>query len=77
MGNEDNEYIRSMYEMFRTEGWKKLIQDLSDKEKNINCNVRNLKDNEDLFFRKGQLDILAFLISKETQVENVANEEDL
>ena len=76
MGDENDKYIDSMYEMFRTKGWKMLIEDLSNNENNINS-VRDTKDNEDLNFRKGQLNILASLISLETQVENMADEKDL
>lgn len=65
-----------MYEMFRTDGWKILLEDLSTNTKNINS-VEAVKDNEDLWFRKGQLNILAFLNSLETQVDNLSNEENL
>jgi hypothetical protein len=76
MDNEDDKYVDAMFEMFRTKGWKMLIEDLSNNENNINS-VRDTKDNEDLNFRKGQLNILASLILLETQVENMADEKDL
>ena len=76
MDNEDDKYVDAMFEMFRTKGWKMLIEDLSKNENNINS-VRDTKDSEDLNFRKGQLNILASLISLETQVENMADEKDL
>lgn len=74
---ENNEkYIYAMREMFRTNGWKILLEDLSKNAKNINS-VEYVKDNEDLSFRKGQLDILRFIDLLETQVDNLANEENL
>ena len=76
MDNEDDKYVDAMFEMFRTKGWKMLIEDLSKNENNINS-VRDTKDNEDLNFRKGQLNILASLVSLETQVENMVDEKDL
>ena len=76
MDNEDDKYVDAMFEMFRTKGWKMLIEDLSKNELNINS-VRDTKDNEDLNFRKGQLNILASLVSLETQVENMVDEKDL
>lgn len=76
MDNEDDKYVDAMFEMFRTKGWKMLIDDLSKNELNINS-VRDTKDNEDLNFRKGQLNILASLVSLETQVENMVDEKDL
>jgi hypothetical protein len=76
MDNEDDKYVDAMFEMFRTKGWKMLIEDLSKNENNINS-VRDTKDSEDLNFRKGQLNILASLVSLETQVENMVDEKDL
>ena len=76
MDNEDDKYVDAMFEMFRTKGWKMLIDDLSKNELNINS-VRDTKDNEDLNFRKGQLNIIASLVSLETQVENMVDEKDL
>jgi len=76
MDNEDDKYVDAMFEMFRTKGWKMLIEDLSKNELNINS-VRDTKDSEDLNFRKGQLNILASLVSLETQVENMVDEKDL
>ena len=76
MDNEDDKYVDAMFEMFRTKGWKMLIDDLSKNELNINS-VRDTKDNEDLNFRKRQLNILASLVSLETQVENMVDEKDL
>ncbi len=65
-----------MYEMFRTKGWKILIEDLSKNAININS-VEATKDSEDLQFRKGQLNILNFLSSLETQVDALDNEKDI
>ena len=76
MDNEDDKYVDAMFEMFRTKGWKMLIDDLSKNELNINS-VRDTKDNEDLNFRKGQLNILACLVTLENQVENMVDEKDL
>ena len=75
---EDEKYVDSMYEMFRTDGWKQLLDDLQKNIVNINS-VEATKDNEDMWFRKGQLNILTFITSLEAQVENMdaANEKDL
>ncbi len=75
---EDEKYVDSMYEMFRTDGWKQLLDDLQKNIVNINS-VEATKDNEDMWFRKGQLNILTFITSLEAQVENMDanNEKDL
>lgn len=76
MDKEDEKYIDAMFEMFRTKGWQMLIEDLS-KDYSLYNSVAVTKDNEDLWFRKGQLDILSKVTSLETQVENMADEKDL
>ena len=75
---EDEKYVNSMYEMFRTDGWKQLLDDLQKNIVNINS-VEATKDNEDMWFRKGQLNNLTFITSLEAQVENMDanNEKDL
>ena len=75
---EDEKYVNSMYEMFSTDGWKQLLEDLQKNIVNINS-VEATKDNDDMWFRKGQLNILTFITSLEAQVENMEadNEKDL
>ena len=55
---------RSFEEMFRTEGWKNLLEDI----KNNGFQIKNLdacKDLKDLHFRKGQLSIISSLLNLE------------
>lgn len=59
--------------MFRTEGWKVLMEELKNNALQINS-VEVTKDNDDLNFRKGQLNILAFLLNMESTVEHYMNE---
>jgi len=73
---ENEKYIDAMFEMFRTKGWQMLMDDLSQNATAINS-VEATTDNENLWFRKGQLDILTSLASLETQVENMVDEKDL
>jgi hypothetical protein len=55
--------------MFRTDGWKVLMDELRNNALQINS-VEVTKDNEDLNFRKGQLNILAFILNMESTVEH-------
>ena len=59
--------------MFRTDGWKVLMEELRNNALQINS-VEATKDNEDLNFRKGQLNILAFVLNMESTVEHYMNE---
>ena len=76
MDKEDEKYADAMFEMFRTKGWLMLMDDLSKNATVINS-VEATTDNENLWFRKGQLNILTSLASLETQVENMVDEKDL
>ena len=60
-------YYRNASDMFITEGWQQLISDLTANANNINS-VEYTNDNEDLHFRKGQLSVLASVITLETQL---------
>jgi len=55
--------------MFRTDGWKVLMDELRNNALQINS-VEVTKDNDDLNFRKGQLNILAFILNMESTVEH-------
>ena len=55
---------RSFEEMFRTEGWKTLLEDLKNNGFQIN-NLDACKDLKDLHFRKGQLSIISSLLNLE------------
>ena len=76
MDKEDEKYADAMFEMFRTKGGQMFMDDLSKNATVINS-VEATTDNENLWFRKGQLDILTSLASLETQVENMVDEKDL
>jgi len=70
---EFEDYTRSMQEMFRSEGWDYFLNDLKGSVPNVNS-VEAAKDLTDLFFRKGQLAIMANILNLEAQLESVIEE---
>ena len=62
--NELETYFEQMNALFRTEGWKALIKDLSLNVPIINS-VESTKDDKELYFRKGQLNILGTILNLE------------
>jgi len=60
--------------MFMTDGWKELMKELSANALQINS-VEATKDNEDLYFRKGQLNILSFILNLESTVDHLQKED--
>jgi len=76
---ELEKYYEDMLSMFRTKGWTTLKEDLETNAKGIDS-VEASKNVEDLFFRKGQLYVIASLLNLEEQVrtayDNLGSEED-
>tara|TARA_R110002074_G_scaffold367096_1_gene541104 strand:- start:58 stop:303 length:246 start_codon:yes stop_codon:yes gene_type:complete len=61
-------YFRQMKALFRTDGWQTLIKDLKEQVPLIDS-IENTKDNNDLYFRKGQLNILGVILNLETTTD--------
>jgi len=62
-------YYNNFFDLFRNEGWKQLCTELVNNIEIIN-NVNLTKDEQDLFFRKGQLTVLANLVNLEETINN-------
>ena len=81
MDQETQQYYDNYFSLFTTDGWKQLVQEFNNNAVQINS-VEATKDANDMFFRKGQLNILAHLLNMETIVNtnyeeaNKPSEED-
>ena len=67
MDQETQQYYDNYFSLFLTDGWKQLMQDFNNNALSINS-IEATKDADDMFFRKGQLNVLAHLINMETIV---------
>ena len=64
--NRDLEHYYNVYfDLFRSEGWKQIIEELSENAENVGS-IESIKDQNDLYFRKGQLNVLGHLINLES-----------
>ena len=74
------EYFENYNEMFLTEGWKQLLEELKFNLEELNS-VENVSSNDNLWQRKGQIATIAYICNLEAQMELLskedANEEDL
>lgn len=70
---DDEKYYEDLRMMFTTDGWKSLLEELENNAKIINS-VLSTKDDLDLQFRKGQLNIIGSILNLEETVRN--NEEE-
>ena len=68
-------YFRNMNSLFRQEGWLTLLEDMRLNSLNIDS-IENTKDVNDLHFRKGQLNIIGFLLNLE-ETTRIGQDESL
>lgn len=59
--------------MMATQGWTDLMEDLNKLKDSLN-NLSLVTDTQDLFFRKGQIDILDLLLKRKDTCEQVYEE---
>ena len=74
MTKEDEEYYNMFFDMFRSDAWKQLVLELQGNASSINS-VEATKDANDMYFRKGQINVLAYIINLEAST--IANYEEL
>lgn len=72
---ELEKYYRSFEEMFRTDGWKNLLEDIKGSAEQVNS-VEACKDDKDLYFRKGQLVVMANMLNLESQIETAKEQQE-
>ena len=70
---ETEKYFRDLNEMFLSDGWKHLINELQANVNQINS-VELTKDKDDLMFRKGQLVIIANILNLPATVEQAQSD---
>jgi len=69
MTPELEKYYNTYFDLFRSEGWKQLIEELTQNAVVINS-VEATKDVDAMYFRTGQLNVLAHVINLEAAVNN-------
>lgn len=67
MTKELDEYYSNYFELFRTKGWTQLVQEFKTNVDLVNS-VETTKDSNDLYFRKGQLSVLATILNLEEYI---------
>ena len=73
MEPELERYFNTYFELFSTEGWKQLTEEFGSNGNVINS-VEATKDVDDMYFRKGQLNVIAHLVNFESSVEQAYSE---
>ncbi len=60
-------YFNNYNQLFNHEGFKQLVEELSNNAKQL-ADIQTVKDQEELFFRKGQVSAFATVINLETTI---------
>ena len=66
-------YYEESFNMMATQGWADLMEDFNKLKDSLN-NLSLVTDTQDLFFRKGQIDILDLLLKRKDTCEQVYEE---
>ena len=72
MQPELQEYYEENFGTTSSKGWKFLIEDMENLMDNIN-DISSVSSTDDLFFRKGQLDILNLIVNRKKICEESYN----
>ena len=79
LDQETEQYYNKYFDLFANAGWKQLIEELQQNAFVINS-VEATKDENDLYVRKGQLNVLAYILNFEnttnTNYEELTKSDD-
>jgi hypothetical protein len=64
---EEEEYYNNYFDMFNSKGWKQLVEEFKVNLVNINS-VQSTKDVDDMYFRKGQLNVLNSVVNLDDSI---------
>lgn len=73
MNKELQDYYEARFDMMASKGWKDLIEDL-EKIAEVSKNLERCNSVEDLYYAKGQLDILTFIFKLKQASEDAYEE---
>lgn len=80
MDKDTQQYFDKYFDLFASEGWKQFIEDMEG-NRELMSDLMTVKDANDLFYRKGQVDVLNRIVNFQDSIENahkvVANEENV
>ena len=70
MDVENEKYQQAMFALFRSKGWKFLVEELENLREVVD-RLEAVRDNDDLKFRQGQLNVIALVLNLPTEVERM------
>lgn len=73
MDRELQQYYEGQFSMMATPGWAELMEDLQKFRTSIN-ELSTVTDEQQLFFRKGQIDVLDLVLTRKSSCEKTYEE---
>jgi hypothetical protein len=70
MNKELEQYYEERFSMMTTTGWQQLMED-TQKMFDARNHVLGIQDEKDLYFKKGQLDVLQWILTLKQSSEEV------
>ena len=73
MSQEDLEFYERRFDLFALKGWTDLVEDFEQLKKNL-VDLANISTEQDLWYRKGQVEMINYLIQLKTLTEQAYEE---
>lgn len=73
MSQEDLEFYERRFDLFALKGWTDLVEDFEQLKKNLE-NLAQISTEQDLWYRKGQVEMINYLIQLKTLTEQAYEE---
>lgn len=73
MDKELAKYYENAFSMMSTQGWADLVEDFANLKEKVN-DLSTVSEPNELYFRKGQLDILGLILQRREMCEQVYEE---
>ena len=70
---ENEQYVSDMQDLFMTEGWKILVEEMTETV-DLLTDIRNITNIEQLEFNKGMLAMINSLINLPYEIEGIEEE---
>jgi hypothetical protein len=74
MDKELERYYETYFDLFASEGWKQFIED-TEGDINLVSDLMSVKDANDLYYRKGQLETLNRIVNFKELIERSYKEQ--
>jgi len=73
LSQEDLEFYERRFDLFALKGWTDLIEDFEQLKKNLE-DLAQISTEQDLWYRKGQVEMINYLIQLKTLTEQAYEE---